>query len=677
MTEDQFRHLFSALTGNEMGHFPWQWELYGRFASSDPPRFLDIPTGLGKTSVIAVWLAARASGARVPRRLVYVVDRRAVVDQATTVALQLRKSIETAGISDALGLEGRALPISTLRGKFIDNRQWLERPAAPAVIVGTVDMIGSRLLFEGYGVSRKMRSYHAGLLGADSLVVLDEAHLVPPFERLIEAIADGPEYRPEDEDLRTIIPPLMVLSLSATGRVVEGRSLGLGHADLKHPVVRKRLDAKKRLTVEFLDTNTTLAAELARLAWKLSDNGGSCERIITFCDKREDAALARDAVEKLAKGDQIENVPPTELFVGARRAFERDAAADWLRKHGFLAGDKTHPERPTFLFATSAGEVGVDLDADHLISDLVSWERMVQRLGRVNRRGEGDAKVIVLVRPEKEPLQALGKEPGARTKAESLLVSEYNASLARLRALERLPCKSATYDASPGAIRELNLSAARDADLRAALDAATTLPPLMPPVSRALVDAWSMTSLEKHTGRPKVEPWLRGWIEDDAPQTRIIWRKHLPVAKGKALADREIRDFFEAAPPHTAEILETESFRVAKWLRARMKAALKHAGSHRSSTPGGGYLTDDVRIAANDVAAILFPTDESSKVVTKTLAQLDEFSAETKTTKQETSLQGAMIVVDARVGGLKAGLLDEAENGLPPVADDNNSNCKS
>ena len=47
--------------------------------------------------------------------------------------------------------------------------------------------------------------------------------------------------------------------------------------------------------------------------------------------------------------------------------------------------------------ATSAGEVGVDLDADHMVCDLVPWERMVQRLGRVNRRGgEGrNAQVVV------------------------------------------------------------------------------------------------------------------------------------------------------------------------------------------------------------------------------------------------------------------------------------------
>ena len=155
-------------------------------------RALDIPTGLGKTAVIAVWLLARAAGASIPRRLVYIVDRRAVVDQATEVANTLREAVQRhPNLGAALKLNDRPLPISTLRGQHVDNKQWLEDPSLPAIIVGTIDMIGSRLLFEGYGVSRKMRPYHAGLLGADTLVVLDEAHLVPPFEMLLDAIASN------------------------------------------------------------------------------------------------------------------------------------------------------------------------------------------------------------------------------------------------------------------------------------------------------------------------------------------------------------------------------------------------------------------------------------------------------------------------------------------------------
>jgi hypothetical protein len=43
---------------------------------------------------MAIWLIARAHGAKLPIRLIYVVDRRAVVDQATDEAEKLRKALE-------------------------------------------------------------------------------------------------------------------------------------------------------------------------------------------------------------------------------------------------------------------------------------------------------------------------------------------------------------------------------------------------------------------------------------------------------------------------------------------------------------------------------------------------------------------------------------------------------
>src|SRR5579859_6623454 len=71
--------------------FPWQIDLLHRFFRGESVSALDIPTGLGKTATMAVWLVARALGASVSRKLVYVVDRRAVVDQATEVAESLRR----------------------------------------------------------------------------------------------------------------------------------------------------------------------------------------------------------------------------------------------------------------------------------------------------------------------------------------------------------------------------------------------------------------------------------------------------------------------------------------------------------------------------------------------------------------------------------------------------------
>jgi hypothetical protein len=152
---------------------------------------------------------------------------------------------------------------------------------------------------------------------------------------------------------------------------------------------------------------------LARAAWALTSNGKENSKILVFCHSRDTAAATNEVVEKLAKGNKKEGVPERiispQLFLGGRRVLERKDTADWLKDHFFLAGSESRPSLPTFVFATSAGEVGVDLDADHMVCDLVTWERMVQRLGRVNRRGEGSAKVIVIREPDPPPSKAAEK----------------------------------------------------------------------------------------------------------------------------------------------------------------------------------------------------------------------------------------------------------------------------
>ena len=82
--------------------FPWQERLFLQFCAGEIPSALDLPTGLGKTSVMPIWLMARAiapdaARKKIPRRLAYIVDRRVVVDQATTEAEKLREWLEESG----------------------------------------------------------------------------------------------------------------------------------------------------------------------------------------------------------------------------------------------------------------------------------------------------------------------------------------------------------------------------------------------------------------------------------------------------------------------------------------------------------------------------------------------------------------------------------------------------
>jgi CRISPR-associated endonuclease/helicase Cas3 len=623
----------------------WQTRLYGEYlALGILPAAVDLPTGLGKTSIMAIWYLAFKSGANLPRRLVYVVDRRAVVDQATTVADKIK----------ARSSDDR-LRVSTLRGQHVDNREWLEDPAAPAIIVGTVDMIGSRLLFSGFGVSRKMRPYHAGLLGTDTLVVLDESHLVPPFERLLETIeTDSAAFGPRDAKAHGTISPFKLLSLSATGRARKGTIFRLEEAknDLNDEIVQSRLVAKKHLILEPVH-NKKIEEVIAERAWALSSNGKEAVRILIYCDHRNTAKKVYEILKK--KGVEI------GLFVGARRVKERIDASEMLKKLGFLAGSEVKPEKPTFLVATSAGEVGIDLDSDHMVCDLVAWERMVQRFGRVNRLGKGNAKIFLAHSGEPK-----AKKPDAPNAEEIRAMIAWNC----LHLFDNLTKDKDGIDVSPGALQKLKHHAKNDQKLQEKIEVATTPSPLYPALTRALLDAWSMTSLREHTGCPEVQPWLRGWI-DDEPQTIVVWRKHLPSRSN--VVESEVEAFFEAVPPHASEFLETETYRIVDWLidRAHSLSCSKSIKEHDFASEEKINLKKKRLFYKDDVIGfVLSKSSEYKNKIIYSNIDIRENDDKTKSIKNlQRILNNRVLVLDARFSGLNEGLLSKDENEFPLTGD--------
>jgi CRISPR-associated endonuclease/helicase Cas3 len=207
---------YQALTGYPP--FRWQRRLWAEMVAGNLPDAVDIPTGLGKTAVIPIWLLAIAaqSPLTLSRRLIYVVNRRTVVDQATDIAERIREKLPAVTqVHQALGKlsadSANPLAISTLRGEHQDNKEWQTDPARPAIIIGTVDMIGSKLMFAGYQSPQKMRPFVAGLIGQDALLIHDEAHLTPAFGHLTKQII---QTQQKQGNLR----PLRMIELSATRR---------------------------------------------------------------------------------------------------------------------------------------------------------------------------------------------------------------------------------------------------------------------------------------------------------------------------------------------------------------------------------------------------------------------------------------------------------------------------
>jgi CRISPR-associated endonuclease/helicase Cas3 len=342
------------------------------------------------------------------------------------------------------------------------------------------------------------------------------------------------------------------------------------------------------------------------------------------------------------------------------------------------------------VIATSAGEVGVDLDADHAVLDVVEWERMVQRLGRVNRRGAGEADVwIIPTEPDSKTTEALEKDAKLRDASdedaeasedvdgadeadadsdaasdddeddapkrlkddERARVERWRRRRATLQAIASLRPVEAAFDGSSRAISILKTAHPE------LVEAASTPAPLHPPLTRAVVESWSMTSLEDHSGRPEVRPWLRGWVEEEA-QTAVVWRTWLPKPA-------DAHAYFEAAPVETAEVLETESTAVLTWLDKRAKAALKaHEDTKREATEkGSGEASGaDSHVArppfGPDEIAVLALGDQARSWTIRALVALDKQQRD----RLLRSIADATIVVDARLGGLADGLLEPKVN---------------
>ena len=363
--------------------FAWQTALYQKLVEETPPESIDLPTASGKTfGVIRCWLAAAAAQPlKTPRRLIYVVNRRAVADQVFEDALAISETAKSGPLHEILtqAIKGtdpdEPLSVFAFRGQRSIDHAWQNDPSRLAILVGTPEMLGSRLLFRAYvGSGNWRRAQAAGFVGQDAWWVLDEPHLAEPFWKLLQGVQ---RVQKKGISLR----PFWVTAMGATNRTQGAPDLAVRVADDDR--LQPRLMASKEVNVLNKPTESVdfLKRTVRILKERLTENTSLSVAIIVSTVR-----LAKEIYTDLEKRELVGS-PSIYSITGAMRGFERDeilAGEDF--KSVFLSGPRPR-SRSAILVGTQCLEAGFDGDFDLLISDIPNIPSVLQRLGRLNRIG--------------------------------------------------------------------------------------------------------------------------------------------------------------------------------------------------------------------------------------------------------------------------------------------------
>jgi len=366
----QFREFFqSAFAQTELEPFAYQEAL----AAVDPfPNLIRVPTGLGKTAaVVLAWLWRRTLAGpqvrdRTPRRLIYCLPMRVLVEQTAHSILGWVQNLERCG---ALG--SSSIPVFVLMGGE-EPADWAIWPDRELILIGTQDMLLSRALNRGYAASRYRWPWEFGLLHQDTLWVFDEVQLMDT----------GMATSAQLEAFRRLWPqlrPSLSLWMSATLRpdwlqTVDlpkerlGRPLTLDDEDRKLPAVRERLAAYKRLLRSRARIGDIEAC--AKAVLEAHRPGSLTLAIFNTVDR------AIEVYRRVSRSSGAKSVLLHSRFRPPDRAARLTEAL------------KPPPREGTIVIATQVVEAGVDISAKTLLTELAPWPSLVQRLGRLNRYGE-------------------------------------------------------------------------------------------------------------------------------------------------------------------------------------------------------------------------------------------------------------------------------------------------
>lgn len=409
MSHVSFREFFAAASGDGRQPYPYQ----ERFAGADIlPEIVGAPTGAGKTAAAAIgWLwRFFHSGMATPRRLVYCLPMRVLVEQSRD---EITRWVKNAGLE-------KRVSVNVLMGGA-ECDEWYLYPESPAVLMGTQDMLLSRALNRGYAASRFHWPIDFGLLNNDCLWVFDEIQLMGT------GLATSTQLQAFRESFATYgavqtvwmsatLLPRWLASTDYRHHVepdLKLRSLTLdGDADYQADGLRERWNASKPIRQAMLVKTSTRgrpngASPASRQVEVVADDTKNFAEFVKAKHIQGSVTLVivnqvdrgRALFEEIRKlyaprrtrraGKTVTEpaaMPDLRLIHSQFRPKERETWWKWLPQDS--AAVQTENPLGRIIVSTQVVEAGVDLSAQTLVTELAPWPSLVQRFGRCNRRGE-------------------------------------------------------------------------------------------------------------------------------------------------------------------------------------------------------------------------------------------------------------------------------------------------
>lgn len=672
-------------------HKPMEWmkRMFTQIVSGQPPSLVDLPTGAGKTELAAIWLIAlawygldRAQHKPVPRRLVWVVNRRVLVQQVFRIAREMRERLNSAesteleplrrGLRCISGDLDEFFRVVELRGQIVQDAEWAIRPSVPQLVIGTVDQIGSRVLFQGYGLGKWGRPQQAGLLGVDAWIAIDEAHLVPAFvltlRQLREQCASSTKALPEPLDAVFARLPFWLTELSATPGLPPPSSVppfSLTDEEKVDPRIEPRIFAAnmKRVLVEWLPKtekkNEALVQRLVAAA-----TASKSRRIAVFVrEVRVADAVARGIATKLKEQGRGPNC--ICKITGRIRGYERDGLEKQQAFEAFRLQREAHTDevedQQYFLIGTAAAEVGLDADADVIFCDFASLPILLQRLGRLDRlgflsrrheQGNGEQPTMWVLASPDETTQKVEKQLSKLARAVKGDVSPWSADLMSgahwlsvLKTKDEKVADEAKEEKSAKDETHLLIDAATWGVLSPAAGVCSQPagwlahdfarvaagPVMVPPVTDPVLDYWSATT-EVRSPHLSPHPFLYGLAEDSegTPLVGVAFRLEVEALREGISDDDDnetpnaatsVVEIFKQFPPLRAELHQVKLATLREWLATAEAEEHPFVYRHRDEwcAKEAGESISAARAAIGPNGTLIFPACESMRSVCKKL----------------------------------------------------------